>query len=99
MNPLKWNRGKRKTNAITRLLRWQSELTGWRIAQAIREAASGPEAYCTDATCKGRITHLALVAAAAFAEEHAAGRAPDISRPDPCSSAVLAAEAKLAGPR
>lgn len=99
MNPFRRNRGKRKTSAIDRLLRWQAEVTGWQIAEAIREAASGPEAYCTDATCKGRITHLALVAAAAFAEEHAAGRAPDISRPDPCSSAVLAAEAKMAAPR
>lgn len=98
MNPLKWNRGKRKTNAITRLLRWQSELTGWRIAQAIRDSAAGPEAYCEDQTCPGRRAYLAAIQFAALAEDVGAGRTPDI-RPEPPCSAVVAAEAKMAAPR
>lgn len=78
--------GKHYANAMERNLRWQDEITGRRVARQIRGAAAG------------RIWHLALIAAAAFAEEYAAGRVPDIEPPPPCSPAALAAEAKMAGP-
>lgn len=96
---LKFRRGKRYTNAMDRILRWQRELTGWRIAQAMRDLAAGPEAYCTNAACHGRQMYLALTAGAAFAEDVAAGRTPDIEPAKPCTAAALAAEAKLAAPR
>jgi len=95
---LKHTRGKRKTSAIDRLLRWERELAGWRIAQAMRDMAAGPEAYCTDPACTGRQMYLALTAGAAFAEDVAAGRTPGIRPQPPCSAAVLAAEEKMGAP-
>ena len=91
---LRPRQGRHKTNAINRLLRWQSEVTGWQISAAILASVDGAEAYCEDPLCRGRLRYLAAVQLAALAEDVGAGRTPDI-KPEPPCSAVVQAEAWL----
>jgi hypothetical protein len=44
-------KGRRKTSAMDRVLRWQSALTAERIARAIEATAAGPGQLCEDPYC------------------------------------------------
>ena len=61
--------GKRKQNAMDRILAWHGQKVAERIAQAILVSVSGPGETCEDPACPDRIRYLAGVAHAATARQ------------------------------
>lgn len=91
-------RGKHKTTGWPRVLAWNAEEVARQCAVGIMESVDGQEAYCEDASCKGRIRWLKAVECAAIAAEVGQGRRPDLT-PEPACSGRVAAEARMAAGR